>query len=199
MLLFCDKYPYPILLASTSIYRKQQLATLVQDFEVANPRVNESQYKNLNLSPVDLATKLAKAKAESLQKDFPLHVIIGADQVCHLENFCFSKPQTKENAIWQLSELQGKTHILSSAFSLFFRGKHYASVNQTSLTMRKLSLQEIEAYVQLDIPFDCAGSYKFEANGHRLFSQIDTNDPSSILGLPLLTLQTTLLQLAKEK
>lgn len=199
MNLFDPNYPHPILLASTSTYRQTQLRSLGYQFDIDNPNVNEENFKNKSLSPKDVSSQLAALKAASLCHKYPRHIIIGADQVCHLDHQILSKPNTVENAIKQLKLLQGKTHSLTTSINVFFRGKNYPHSDLTQLQMRKLSDKEISTYIELDNPLKCAGSYMFEAHGQRLFSSIQTNDPSSIIGIPMMALQTILLQLANEE
>ena len=196
--LFDQSYPFPILLASTSIYRQEQLKTLGYKFEVDSADVDEDQYKKNNLSAKELSAQLAILKASSLAKKYPQHLIIGADQVCHLYGTIFSKPLTLEKAVDQLKLLQGKKHCLTTSMCVHFKGKNNLHTDETFLTMRTLSQDEIASYLKLDNPLKCAGSYMFESHGQRLFSQIQSSDPSSILGLPMMALQTILLQLANE-
>lgn len=196
--LFEPNYSYPIILASTSIYRQQQLRSLGYSFGVDSADINEDLYKNINLSPQDISKKLATIKAEGLSTKYPKHLIIGADQVCHLDNILFSKPMTLEKAIVQLQQLQGKKHCLTTSLCIHFKGKNYIHTDQTFLSMRSLDQDEITNYLKLDNPLKCAGSYMFESQGQRLFSEVHSLDPSSILGLPMMALQTILLQLANE-
>jgi septum formation protein len=198
MKLFDKKYPLPILLCSTSPYRKEQLQSLGYEFSSDSPLVDEEVLKKTyaHLPVEDLALQLAKAKAESLLKKYPRHVLIGADQICHLDKQVFSKPKTVDNAIKQLKSLQGHTHTLTTAVCVSYQNKSITHVNQTHLKMRSLIEQDIVEYITLDQPLYCAGSYMFEKNGQKLFESIRTDDPSSIIGLPLMALQTILLQLA---
>lgn len=198
MNLFKNQYPHPILLASTSTFRKNQLSALGYPFEVDDPAFDENQYKNKKLTARDLSQFLSIEKAKRLLPRYPKHLIIGADQICHLEDLHFSKPVSEENAIKQLLQLQGKWHCLTTSFCILFKNKVISYTDETFLEMRSLSMEEIEAYIKLDNPLKCSGSYMFESQGQRLFSKIKTCDPSSILGLPMMALQTSLLQLANE-
>lgn len=198
MKLFESPYPHPILLASTSIYRKQQLTTLGYTFGVDSSNVDENPYKKNGFLAKDLSVTLATLKAQSLVSKYPHHLIIGADQVCHLDNLFFSKPENTSTAHQQLKQLQGKIHCLTTSLCIHYKGKNILHTDETFLEMRSLSDEEISSYLRIDKPLKCAGSYMFESHGHRLFSKIQTQDPSSILGLPMLALQTILLQLANE-
>lgn len=196
--LFKRNFPLKILLASTSIYRKNQLNQLGYLFENDSPICDENHFKLKEKNPVTLSKTLSLEKAKSLYSKYPDYLIIGADQVCHLENKIFSKPENFENAKSQLIDLQGKKHILSTSYSLLLKELTITHTDQTLLSMRNLSVGEIESYLLLDAPYSCAGSYMYEKNGFKLFTAIESNDPSSIIGLPLLSLQTHLIQLAKE-
>ena len=158
MNLFEKNYPLPLLLASTSTYRKNQFATLGYSFIAEAPLIDEEEVKTASshLSIIDLACKLAKEKALSLQKKYPNHVIIGADQICHLGEISFSKPITHENAQLQLNQLQGKMHTLTTAISIHYQQHHFSHLDQTHLNMRILTHQEITQYIELDKPFYCA-------------------------------------------
>ena len=177
-----------LLLASTSPYRKQLLERLRIPFECQAPPIDEEQWKSQKLSPVDLATKLAIAKAESLAEQFPEHAIIGSDQVCCCDGILFSKPGTVSTAVDQLSRLAGKEHQLITSLAVWQRGITQTHVDVTRLTMRSLTQEEIERYVQSDHPLDCAGSYRLEELGISLFDSIESADHSAIIGLPLLAL-----------
>ena len=200
MNVFDTNFPFPILLASTSSYRKKQLLSLGYSFITDSPTTDEDNFKREHpqLNIKELAQKLAMHKAKSLQNTYPEHVIVGADQICHLENTIFSKPLSAENALSQLSHLQGRQHTLTTSLCVLYKNKNFTHLDQTQLYMRNLSLDDIKSYIQLDNPLYCAGSYMFEAHGHKLFLNIQTQDPSSIIGLPLMALQSILLQLAND-
>ena len=114
--------------------------------------------------------------------------VIGADQICISKGKIFSKPKNKKKAIEQLSELNGKTHKLICAFSICYDNQVvYSYVEEVKLKMRKLSKKSIKDYVEIDLPISSCGSYRFEANGKYLFSDVVGNT-STILGLPILPL-----------
>ena len=114
--------------------------------------------------------------------------VIGADQICISKGKIFSKPKNKKKAIEQLSELNGKTHKLVSAFSICYDNHVVCNhVEEVRLKMRKLSKKSLKDYVELDLPLSSCGSYRFEVNGKYLFSEVKGNT-STILGLPILPL-----------
>lgn len=178
-----------IILASTSKYRKQLLEALGMPFQVEGPLVNEDQLKSSPRPGRSLCLELAKLKASEVASRFPKDLIIGADQVAHLDGQILSKPKEHSRAISQLEMLQGRSHELSTAICLIHpqRGVFTETVN-AELAMRTLSRREIEAYVELDKPYDCAGSYKFEKAGIALFEKYDCEDPTAIVGLPIMAL-----------
>ena len=140
--------------------------------------------KNANF----IATKLAEAKALFISSENRKSYVIGADQICISKGKIFSKPKNKKKAIEQLSELNGKTHKLISAFSICYDNQVvYSYVEEVKLKMRKLSKKSIKDYVEIDLPISSCGSYRFEANGKYLFSDVVGNT-STILGLPILPL-----------
>ncbi len=178
-----------IVLASTSPYRREQLQKLGFEFSAHPPRYDEAPLKEQGLPPLALSAALALGKAQSLAHQFPNDLIIGSDQVAHLEQQTLSKPGTRERACEQLKMMAGKTHTLSTSVAILGpQGAPIVFSNQTHLTMRSLTDSEIESYVQLDNPLDCAGSYKIESYGISLFEAIDTSDFTAIIGLPLLEL-----------
>lgn len=185
-----------ILLGSTSPYRKAQLETLGVPFETQKPRMNEEQAKSLFKEPLEMAQGLARMKAESLKsEDF---VVIGGDQLISLGSEILGKPHTEEKALQQLLKMQGKAHEILTAVCVCTPEKNYEFVDITRMTMKSLSEDELRAYIQLDNPLDCAGSYKIEKNGRNLFEKIETEDFTAIEGLPLRKLSEILHTLGYE-
>lgn len=182
-----------IILASTSPYRKKLLEQLHVPFLAVKPLADEEALKaTSSVSPADLPLFLAQKKAESLISLYPKHVIIGSDQMGFLANKSLNKPGTKDKAIEQLLSMEGRSHTLITAMSLYHSGQWYHHVDTTVLHMKKLSKKQISHYVDLDNPIDCAGSYKMESLGVALFEKIETQDSTAIVGLPLLGLCTLL-------
>ncbi|MGA1526153.1 MAG: Maf family protein [Planctomycetota bacterium] len=181
-----------LVLASTSPYRRRLLARLGFAFDVAAPGVDEEAVAPPG-SPLEVAEALARAKALAVASSVPADaVVIGSDQVCALGDLRLGKPGTAAGAVAQLERLAGKTHELITAVAVVTRGVVTGFVDRTRLTMRPLTLAEIEAYVAEDDPVDCAGSYKLEAAGISLFERIDSVDWTAIEGLPLLELARVL-------
>jgi septum formation protein len=184
-----------LILASSSIYRQRQLKQLGIPFQSMKPLCDEDSLKNhfQHLPADQLARELAYQKAFSLQKEVPKSsLLLGADQLVQFQGQILGKPHTRENAVEQLLRMAGKTHQLITAVCLLQNEHRWNLLNVTALQMYPMSRQEIETYVDLDLPFDCAGSYKIEENGIRLFEKIETPDFTAIQGLPLLQLHQIL-------
>jgi septum formation protein len=187
-----------LILASTSVYRRQLLAKLGLAFECQKPDIDEENLKNdlLNKkhSPIQIAESLSKAKCKAVYKKLnnDSAVIISGDQLLSYKDQILGKPNTPENAIAQLQLLNNQKHQLITAVSLFINGKVIHQNNITTLKMKKLSLSEIKNYVLMDNPIDTCGSYKIEEHGLILFESIDCDDFSSIQGLPLIWLSNCL-------
>jgi len=184
------KSNFPIILASNSESRLKILQETGIDFIQLKSNIDESlvkeKYKKKNANFI--ATKLAEAKALFISRENRKSYVIGADQICISKGKIFSKPKNKKKAIEQLSELNGKTHKLISAFSICYDNQVvYSYVEEVKLKMRKLSKKSIKDYVEIDLPISSCGSYRFEANGKYLFSDVVGNT-STILGLPILPL-----------
>ena len=179
-----------LILASTSKYRYELLSRLAYKFTATAPRVDEEKEKDLRLAPQALAEKLARVKAESLKG--PGKVVIGGDQLLSFEGRILGKSHTPEKAVTELMSLQGKTHELITAICVFDGDKEYTHTDITRMTMKKRTREQIERYVQLDEPMDCAGSYKAERHGIMLFDKIETEDFTAIQGLPLIALSKIL-------
>ena len=187
--------PLKLILASTSPYRKIQLQRLYADFETHKPLVDEDSYKSQITDPELLARKLACLKAEYVSEVHPDSLVIGGDQVASFEGQILGKPHTHEMAIKQLSLMQGKTHQLFTALHLKGPKICLDILEVTTLTMREMSLEDIDLYLKKDRPYDCAGSYKIEESGIKLFSKIEGEDNEAIMGVPLIKLQTQLISI----
>lgn len=182
-----------LILASTSKYRASQLEKLGVRFLVQAPQFDEEPLKKEGHTPFELSQLLALGKARSVAEHNPHDVVIGSDQVAHLDELLLSKPGSLEKAVQQLELMAGKVHTLTTSVAVIGPQTHpLIFTNQTHLHMRKLSTREIKAYLKKDEPFDCAGSYKIESFGISLFEKIETTDFSSIIGLPLLELNKVL-------
>ncbi|WP_373997714.1 nucleoside triphosphate pyrophosphatase [Bdellovibrio bacteriovorus] len=179
-----------LILASTSKYRQELLSRLAYKFTATAPLIDEEKEKDPSLSPQHLAEKLAMLKADSLKGAG--RVVIGGDQLVAFEGRILGKSHTVEKAVEQLFSMQGKTHELITAICVFDGDKMIPYTDITRMHMKKLSREQIERYVQLDMPTDCAGSYKIEKHGIMLFDKIESQDFTAIQGLPLIALSKIL-------
>ncbi len=181
-------FPPRLILASTSPYRRAQLERLGLDFESVAPHVDEDSLQTSGLAPAEIARELALLKARAVFDKHPAATVIGGDQVCALGERILRKPGSASGARAQLAELSGKTHLLHTAVAVLSPRGSACHIEPARLAMRQLTDEEIAAYVDLDDPHDCAGSYKLEAAGIRLFERIDCADWTAIEGTPLLAL-----------
>lgn len=179
-----------LVLASTSKYRQALLQQLGLPFEAHKPLIDEDAEKDPTLSPQKLAEKLALLKAQSLAR--PGSVVLGGDQLVAHRGKILGKPHTRERAIEQLLEMQGSPHELITALCVFDEDRAIPYTDITRLHMKPLTRSQIERYVDLDQPLDCAGAYKIEKHGMMLFEKIESEDFSAIQGLPLLALSRIL-------
>jgi septum formation protein len=187
--------PYPLILASTSKYRGQLLAQLGWHFEAIAPGVDEDLLKGKGMTPEELAKTLSLYKAQAVFAKRPEACVIGSDQVCTMDGKIFGKPETIEKATEQIAQMQGKTHELMTAVTIIHPEGSETFLNVTKLHMRPLTFSEIHSYVKEDLPLDCAGSYKLESRGIKLFHKIEMSDQTAIIGLPLIEVTSSLLKL----
>lgn len=178
-----------LILASTSKYRKELFNKKAIPILTAFPQVNEEEVKfdllAQNASPIEIALNLARAKALSVQTTYPEDVIIGSDQICALDQEILNKPGSHEKNIEHIKYLSGKSHQLITAVCICSSEQALSFYNVTNMFMKELSIEEINEYVSLDQAYDCAGGYKYERNGHKLFEKIETDDMEAIQGLPM--------------
>ncbi|WP_353851253.1 nucleoside triphosphate pyrophosphatase [Microbulbifer sp.] len=177
-----------IILASSSPYRRQLLERLRLPFESASPHINEERLAGE--APEQLAARLAAEKAQALQPSHDDALIIGSDQVAECDGRILGKPGTTENAYQQLRLCAGKQVNFHTGVSLLDTrsGTHQTTCEIFSVHFRNLTDAEIERYIALDNPLDCAGSFKAEGLGIALFGKMEGSDPSSLIGLPLIQL-----------
>jgi septum formation protein len=183
--------PPQLVLASTSPYRRDLLSRLMLGFTQVAPPVDERDVQQSGLPPAEIASELAQRKALAVAQQLPTHprsVVIGADQLVAFNGVILGKPGDRDGAIAQLTRLAGETHELVTAVAVTDGTRIAAQINLTRMRMRRLTAGQIARYVDCDHPFDCAGSYKFEAHGIALFDEVSTSDASAITGLPLLVL-----------
>ncbi len=181
-----------LVLASTSVYRRQLLARLGIPFRWVAPRFDEAALSRDGKTPRTVAETLAEGKAASIAVLERSATVIGCDQLVALEGRILGKPGSLERAIEQLQTLAGRTHELITALVVLRAEQSFRHTNVTRLHMRPLTHPEIERYVEHDRPVDCAGSYKLEQRGIVLFESIATEDQSAITGLPLIRLTSIL-------
>jgi septum formation protein len=176
----------PLILGSSSRYRKELLSRLQIPFETAVPDVDETPHSDE--SPKDLALRLALAKARVVAQKNPEAVVIGSDQVADLEGSPLGKPGNYTNATVQLQRMRGKTVIFQTALSVVCLATGYERTDLASVKVkfRNLTDAEIESYLRAEEPYDCAGSAKSEGLGIALLESIDNDDPTALVGLPLI-------------
>ena len=180
--------PRRLVLASTSRYRKALLERLGLAFEVAAPGVDERPLSGER--PADTALRLSALKATSLKEEFADALIIGSDQVAALGSERLDKPGSHANAARQLRRVSGKTVDFHTAVTLFdaSTSKLQSKVVPCRVAFRPLDEARIEAYLRREQPYDCAGSAKAEGLGIALIARMQTDDPTSLVGLPLIAL-----------
>lgn len=182
---------YQLILASTSIYRKQILQKIGLPFTAISPECDETPLAQE--SATDLVKRLAIAKAQSIKTSTP-SLIIGSDQICVMGGDIIGKPHTFDNAFAQLKRFSGQIVTFYTGLAL-----HDSQTQQTQALVepyqvhfRHLTDEEISGYLHQEKPFDCAGSFKSEGLGISLFSKLEGKDPNTLIGLPLISLLTLL-------
>ncbi len=178
--------PRTLVLGSTSRYRRELLSRLQIPFEVDAPNVDETPIPGE--SPVDLALRLAIAKARDVALRHPDAIVIGSDQVADLDGTPLGKPITHEKATEQLRRMRGRTVVFQTALAVVCleTGFEQSELAQVQVRFRDLSDDEIERYLRAEQPYDCAGSAKSEGLGIALLERIDNDDPTALIGLPLI-------------
>lgn len=177
-----------IVLASTSPFRRELLERLKMPFVVANPEIDET---SLPLeAPEATATRLAVTKARAMAGRFPDALLIGSDQVAYAMGKQYGKPGTRERAVSQLTEMSGHCIVFHTAVALFdsANGSLKSACVPTEVRFRNLSGEEIQRYVDADQPYNCAGSAKSESLGVALLEYMRGDDPTALIGLPLIAL-----------
>lgn len=176
----------PLILASTSPYRRELLGRLRLAFEVEAPHVDETPQPAE--APADLALRLALAKAAAVAAHHPAAITIGSDQVCDLDGQPIGKPGTHERAVAQLRSLQGRRVVFHTAVAVLRPSAGFQQVVLVSVGVRFRALSDdaIERYLRAEQPYDCAGSAKSEGLGIALLDAIDSDDPTALIGLPLI-------------
>lgn len=182
----------PILLASSSHYRRKLLARLGLAFEWASPDIDESPLLNEGTeeSADALVARLSLAKAKTLASAYHKHLIIGSDQVAVLANQIIGKPHTYERAFAQLRAASGNQVVFKTGLCLLdaLTGQSQVCVEEYTVYFRELNDEQIHHYLTCEQPYDCAGSFKCEGLGIALFSKLSGDDSNILIGLPLIRL-----------
>ncbi len=188
------KNQYPtLILASRSKYKMTLLQTLGIPFSCSDPSIDETPKPGE--TPQSLSLRLAHDKATRIAAINPEALVIGCDQVAICEGQIIGKPESKREAINQLAFLQNKDAHFFTSISLSLKGLQPKSECANShVRFRKLSQNQIKRYVEIDQPIDCAGSFKSESLGISLFEYIKSDDPTALIGLPLISLTTLLIE-----
>jgi septum formation protein len=175
-----------LVLGSTSRYRRELLSRLNVPFEVAAPDVDETPLPGE--APAALAQRLALSKAQAVAAKFPQAVVIGSDQVADLHGQPLGKPGSHERAVAQLRQMRSQTVIFQTALAVVCleTGFMQQDIAAVRVVFRDLSDDEIENYLRIEQPYDCAGSAKSEGLGIALLERIDNDDPTALIGLPLI-------------
>jgi len=184
-----------IILASSSRYRRGLLDRFLDEFETVAPGIDEEDTGNSD--PETLVARLARGKAEAVSSQYRNALIIGADQVAVLEGAVLGKPGDHARAVEQLMAASGKTmHFLTAVCVLDPQSRRrYEHIDRTTVRFRKFDLRQVEAYLRHDQPYDCAGSFRIEGAGFVLFRSVATEDPTALVGLPMIWLAATLREL----
>ena len=176
----------PLILGSTSRYRRELLERLQYPFTTASPDVDETPRPGE--APRDLALRLALAKAHAVAALHPEAIVIGSDQVADLNGEPLGKPLTHERAVAQLRQMRGHTMRFHTALAVvcLATGFEQSDIAEVGVRFRDLTDAEIERYLLAEKPYDCAGSAKSEGLGISLLDAIDSDDPTALIGLPLI-------------
>ena len=184
-----------IFLASSSLYRRGLLDRFLDEYEAVSPEIDESNDEGLG--PEDLASYLARKKAEAVSVNARQALVIGADQLAVLDDQVLGKPGDHQKAVEQLLAASGKTVTFLTAVCILDpvgRTRH-EHVDHTSVRFRQFDRRLAEVYLRHDEPYDCAGSFKLEGAGFVLFESVDAEDPTALIGLPMIWVADRLLQL----
>lgn len=188
--------PFRLILASSSKYRRELLSRLHLPFEVLVPNINETPRPGE--TPEATALRLAQEKAAAVSAQIPGSLVIGSDQVATLDGEQIGKPGSHEKALQQLQKMRGRRVIFHTALCLWDGRKdgekHVVQLEnvQTFVTFRNLPDSELDAYLRIEQPYDCAGSAKNEGLGIAVIEKIESTDPTALTGLPLIALTSML-------
>jgi len=181
-----------IILASGSPFRKQLLDRLQLDYKCLAPDIDEAVIPGEDAS--NYVCRLAESKANRVAVDYPQATVIGSDQCALLEGKILGKPGSHENALQQLIEARGKTVTFHTAVCVLNLSAEFRAVEDVvyEVEFRNLSDQQLDHYLRVEEPYQCAGSFKSEGYGACLFKRMRGEDPTALIGLPLITLSRML-------
>ncbi|HUD96309.1 MAG TPA: Maf family protein [Woeseiaceae bacterium] len=184
----------PIILASSSRYRRGLLDRFLDEFQVVSPNVDEVRLDNE--SPPALVARLARQKAEAVLGNYRDALIVGADQIAVLDERVLGKPGNHPAAVEQLLAASGKSlQFLTGVCVLDPQTRHrYEHIDRTVVRFRQFDRRLAETYLKHDQPYDCAGSFRIEGAGFVLFEAVTTDDPTALIGLPMIWLAGRLLE-----
>lgn len=176
----------PLVLGSTSVYRRELLARLRLPFAVEPPDVDETP--GPGEAPEQIARRLSAAKAAAVARKHPGAIVIGSDQVADLDGEPLGKPGNHANAITQLRRMSGRTVVFHTALTVMCQDSGFVQHDLAPVRVRFRNLEdaEIEAYLRAEQPYDCAGSARSEGAGVALLDAIESDDPTALVGLPLI-------------
>ena len=184
-----------IILASSSPYRRDLLDRFLDNYEAVDPEVDETTTDDLG--PADLAQQLARRKAEAVAINARNALVIGADQLAVLDDRVLGKPGDHARAVEQLLAASGKSVTFLTAICILdpVGRSRYEHIDRTVVRFRKFDRRLAEGYLRHDQPYDCAGSFKLEGAGFLLFESVKTDDPTALIGLPMIWISDRLLEL----
>jgi len=184
-----------IVLASSSQYRRGLLDRFLDEYQIVSPDIDERNVDELD--PEALASKLARSKAETVSMTIRDALVIGADQLAVLDDQVLGKPGDHQKAVEQLLAASGKSVTFLTAVCILdpVGRTRYEHVDKTTVHFRQFDRRLAETYLRHDEPYDCAGSFKIEGAGFVLFESVKTDDPTALIGLPMIWLSDVLLEL----
>jgi MAF protein len=180
--------PLPLVLASTSPFRRSLLEKLGQPFATLSPNVNET--RRPAEGPQQLVRRLAEAKSRAAARSYPRALIVGSDQVACIDGEILGKPGSREHAIEQLTRASGKEVVFHTGLCLLNSATNRVRIScePFHVHFRTLDPSQIRAYVNREQPYNCAGSFKSEGLGIALFRKLEGDDPNTLIGLPMIRL-----------
>lgn len=184
----------PIILASSSRYRRGLLDRFLDEYQVVSPNVDETRLEAE--AAEDLVARLARQKAEAVSTNHRNALIIGADQIAVLDQRILGKPGDHQSAVEQLLAAAGKSlHFLTGVCVLDPQSRRrYTHIDRTVVRFRQFDRRLADTYLKHDQPYDCAGSFRLEGAGFVLFEAVSTEDPTALIGLPMIWLAGRLLE-----